>query len=171
MILKTLASVEIIGISGKQFSGKDVLTAMLLKHLPGFRQVPIAAAIKQRYAKINSLTLDEIETHKADHRAGLIALGDQGRSQDPDYWLHAVLNTPGKKIVSDIRLQREAALFRRYGAFLIRLNADRSIRAHRGRLQKEDDPTECELDTWPDWDWVLSNNGTLEEMEDLLKCS
>jgi len=162
---KKLGNAQIIGISGKQYTGKDVLAHLLLKHLPDFQQIPIALAIKQTYAQQQGLTLAELEAHKAEHRPGLIALGNWGRSQNPDYWLKQVLNQPGKKIISDVRLKHEYLLLREQGAFLIRVNADHDIRAQRGQLVSENDPTECELDSITDWDLALYNNGSVSDLE------
>jgi phosphomevalonate kinase len=167
-IRKMLKNTEIIAIAGKQYSGKDRLTHLIIQQWPEFNKTPLALAIKQAYGQKNGMTLLEIEANKAQHRPGLIALGDWGRQQDPDYWLKQVLNQPGKKIISDMRLKREYDLLRQYNAFLIRLNADRSIRAQRGKLVSEDDPTETELDTITEWDAVLYNNGSVEELQQQL---
>jgi phosphomevalonate kinase len=161
---KKLRDAQIIGISGKQFAGKDELTRLLLQRLPEFRQIPIALAIKQAYALQNDLTLAQIEADKPRYRPDLIALGNWGRAQDPDYWLKQVLNQPGRRIISDVRLVREAELLRQQGAFLIRVNADRAVRAQRGQLVSEDDPTECALDDFRDWDWIVTNNHSVAEL-------
>ena len=166
---KTLAQSELIAISGKQYSGKDVLTHLLLKALPHFKQIPIATEIKNAYAAQHHLTLTDIENNKALHRPGLIALGDWGRKQDPNYWLKQVLIEPGPKIISDVRLKQESALLKAQGAFLIRLNADRAVRAQRGQIVSEHDPTEQELDHVMDWDAILTNNGNLDELETQVK--
>ncbi len=165
----TLSKAPIIGISGKQFSGKDQLTALLLERLPQFTQMPLALAIKQAYGKQHGLSLEEIEIHKAHYRPGLIALGDWGRSQDPDYWLKQVLEVPGFKIISDVRLRREYDLLREQGAFLIRMEASRSVRSERGVLVSEDDLTECDLDSVTHWDAVLRNERTLEALKEQLE--
>lgn len=161
---KDLRNAEIIAISGKQYSGKDLLADLLLKRLPDFRKIPLALAIKQEYAKHNHLTLEQIEANKAQYRPDLITLGDWGRQQDPDYWIKQVLAQPGKKIISDVRLKREYDLLREHGAFLIRLNADRAVRAQRGKIVSEDDPTERDLDSIIEWDAILANNGSLQEL-------
>lgn len=153
----------IIGLSGKQFAGKDVLARYLLSQLPGFRQSPIAGAIKVAYAQQHGLTLIELEANKAAYRPGLIALGNWGREQDINYWLHQALQFQGHEsglIISDVRLPHEADTLSNRGAMLIRVEAERAIRAQRGRLMSEDDLTECALDEYPHWDVVLSNNGT-----------
>jgi phosphomevalonate kinase len=162
---KSLRNATLIGISGKQYAGKDFLTDLLLKHLPGFTKVPLALAIKRAYAEQHNLTLEEIERHKAQHRPGLIALGDWGRKQSPDYWLKQALAYPGKKIISDVRLQHEYDFLHEHGAFLIRLDADRAVRAQRGAIVNENDPTETQLDDVRDWDAILTNNGSPKDLE------
>jgi phosphomevalonate kinase len=160
----TPAQGRFIGIAGKQFAGKDLLTGLLLDELPTFRKLPLALAIKQAYGKRHGLSLTDIEANKARHRPGLIAMGDWGRAQDPDYWLKKVLAEPGDKIISDVRLKREYDLLREHGAFLIRLEADRQVRSTRGQLVSEDDPTECQLDEVTGWDAVLTNNGDIDAL-------
>jgi phosphomevalonate kinase len=156
---------HLIGISGKQFSGKDVLADALVVALEGYEKIPLALAIKQEYGRRHGLTLEEIEANKAEHRPGLIVLGDWGRGQDPDYWLKQVLRVPGRKIISDVRLRREFELLREHGAYLVRVEADRRVREGRGRLVSETDLTECDLDGVETWDCVLENNGTVEAFE------
>jgi phosphomevalonate kinase len=170
---QTPSSHPIIGLSGKQFAGKDAATAYLLKRLPQFRQIPLAGAIKLAYAKQHGLTLEALEANKAKHRPGLIELGDWGRAPDPDYWLKQALVLPGPKIISDVRMRREYDVLRQAGAFLIRVTADRSVRADRGQLIKEEDPTERDLDDVAGWDAVITNNSSLKalhrQLDDLLE--
>lgn len=155
-----LRNAQLIAISGKQYTGKDLLADLLIEHWPHFKKVPLALAIKEEFAKRHGLTLAEIEANKAHYRPGLIELGNWGRAQDPDYWLKQVLSQPGKKIISDMRLKREYDLLKAEGAFLIRLETDRAIRAKRGHIVSEDDPTERELDRITEWDLVLENNAS-----------
>ncbi len=161
---KTLENARIIAISGKQYVGKDCLADLLMARLPGLRKVPLAGAIKQAYAERQGLTVTAVEADKARHRPGLIAMGDWGRAQDPDYWLKQVLAQPGRLIIPDVRLQREYDMLKAAGAYLIRLEADRAVRAGRGTIVSEDDPTETQLDGVTDWDAVLTNNGTVAEL-------
>ncbi|MBY0450899.1 MAG: hypothetical protein K2X01_09780 [Cyanobacteria bacterium] len=160
---------RIIAISGKQFSGKDVLADLLCQMFPGYQKKPIASAIKRRYAAAHDLSLEALETNKATHRPGLIAMGDWGRAQDPNYWLTALLEDAVPSIVSDMRLRHEYHFFRKRGAFCIRLNAERSVRETRGFLVSENDPTECDLDDIrdSDWDCVLENNGSRADFDRL----
>jgi len=163
------AETTLIALSGKQLAGKDQVARWICEHLSGFQQCPIAQAIKETYAQQHGLTLADIEAHKAQHRPGLIALGDWGRAQDADYWLHAVLNKPRPLVVSDVRLPREYTLLREAGAYCIRVEASREVRVSRGALTAEDDPTETALDKVNDWDAVVVNEGSPEELADVLR--
>jgi len=163
-----LGKYPLIGISGKQYAGKDLLAGLIQKHWPQYQKIPLAYAIKKAYADEQGLTLDQVEANKAQHRPGLIEKGNWGRAQDPDYWLKLVLNSQTPTIISDVRLLREHTLLRQAGALLIRLNADRDTRSARGQLVSEKDPTECELDEVNDWDLVLENNQSAGELEALL---
>lgn len=157
----------LIGLSGKQYAGKDQVADLLLTYLHDFEKVPLALAIKEAYAADHNLSLEDIETNKATHRPGLIAKGDWGRAQDPQYWLKKVFERQGNKLISDVRLQREFDFIKAHGGILIRVEADRAIRATRGTLVSESDPTECELDdiAHDDWDVVVCNNGSRDELK------
>jgi phosphomevalonate kinase len=162
-------SATIIGISGKQFAGKDTLTDMLLENLPGWRRLPIAQAIKLEYAQQLGVSVAQIEANKSDYRPGLIAHGNYSRQTHPDYWLDKVFElfqaeAPSGVIVSDVRLQREVAYLKEQGALLIRVEASREARRHRGLLISENDATECELDDYNGWDIQVPNHGSVEEL-------
>jgi phosphomevalonate kinase len=166
---------NIIGIAGKQFAGKDEITRYLLNQLAGFQQSPIAGAIKHVYAQQHGLTLTELEANKAHHRPGLIELGNWGRQQDINYWLHQALErypqvNSGIKglIISDVRLPHEAETIRQQGGVLIRVEANRTIRQQRGTLMSENDPTETALDDYPHWHTTITNNHGLDELHQQL---
>jgi len=155
---------KMIILSGKQFSGKDTVAAMLLKLLPGFERIGIGDAIKIEYSRRTGLSLEEIEKNKSNYRPDLIALGDEGRAKDPDYWLKKIIDYENSVIVPDIRLPHELELFKKHGAISIRVESSREARANRGTLVKEDDTTEVALDNVKDWDYVIENNSGLEEL-------
>lgn len=155
---------ELIAISGKQFSGKDMFTDFLIDACPNYMKMPIARAIKNEFAQLYHLTPDDIEAQKATYRSALIALGQRRRLKNPDYWIEQVMKTPGPKIISDMRLKHEYDFFKAHGAFCIRIEADREVRANRGRLVAESDPTECELDNVTGWDAIIINDSSPEEL-------
>lgn len=155
---------KIIVFSGKQFSGKDTVAKILLERFPSFKRIGIADAIKMQYGKEKGLTLEEIEKNKSIYRQDLINLGDWGRAQSPDYWLNSIIAYEGNTIVTDLRVEHELNLFRSYGAFAIRVEASEEARSKRGILASKNDATETGLDKVTDWDYIIQNEGSYEEL-------
>lgn len=149
---------KIIIFSGKQYSGKDTAGKILLETMPDFKRCAMGDIIKYEYGKQHNLTYEEIEKNKSQYRAGLIELGNWGRSQSPDYWLNKIIETEGNIIVTDVRVPHEYEVFKNAGAIAIRIEASRETRAQRGQLIGEDDITEVGLDNVTDWDYVITNN-------------
>ena len=149
---------KIIIFSGKQYSGKDTAGRIILKAMPEFHRCAMGDIIKFEYGRQHNLTYDEIEKNKSQYRAGLIELGNWGRSQSQDYWLDKIISSDGNIIVTDVRVPHEYEVFKKAGAIAIRVEADRDVRAQRGELIGEDDITEVGLDNITDWDYVIENN-------------
>jgi phosphomevalonate kinase len=164
---------KLIVFSGKQFSGKDTVAKILLAKFPNFKRIGIADAIKIKFSEVTGLSLEEIEKNKSIYRQDLINLGDWGRAQNPDFWLNSILEYKGDTIVTDIRVKHELDVFRSVGAFCIRVEANEEIRATRGKLTSKNDSTETDLDNIKDWDYIIYNNGTYENLtnsiEDLVE--
>ncbi len=154
---------KIIVISGKQFSGKDTLAKILLQKLNDFKRIGIGDAIKIEYGKQKGLTFDEIEKNKHLFRADLIELGNKGRKINPDFWL-SKLSDMDKIIVPDVRVYHEVDFFKKKGAFLLRVESSLENRAKRGILVCNDDATETALDNYPDWNLVVENDSTFDEL-------
>ena len=144
---------KIIIFSGKQYSGKDTIAKLFLAKLPDFRRCAMGDIIKLTYGKEKGLTYEEIEKNKAQYRQDLINLGNWGRVQDPDYWLNKIIAQEGNIIVTDVRVQHEYEMFKNAGAYAIRVEAPREIRAKRGTLV-----TEIGLDHIKDWDFIINND-------------
>lgn len=149
---------KIIIFSGKQYSGKDTAGKILLETLPDYKRCAMGDIIKYEYGRQHNLTYEEIEANKSKYRAGLIELGNWGRSQSPDYWLDKIINTDGNIIVTDVRVPHEYEKFKSADAISIRIEASREVRAQRGELIGENDITEVGLDNVTDWDYVITNN-------------
>ena len=156
---------KIVIISGKQFSGKDTVANILKRVLDNFKLAPLANAIKIEFSQEKNLTFNEIEMNKPLYRADLIKFSNSRRDKDPDCWIKKVLSYEDDIIISDVRLQREIATFEKFKAIKIRVESDREERAARGKLVKEDDSTETDLDNYKDWDYVIKNNGNLQDLE------
>lgn len=156
----------IIAISGKQLSGKDLVTKLLLEILPDFKRVGLGDAIKMEFACLNNISLQEVEQNKHLYRTELIALGNKGRTLESGlFWINKVLAVPGNLIVPDMRVEKEFHTFKANGAIMVRVEADKEIRAARGILVNEDDPTECALDNIKDWDTVIYNNSDIQNLK------
>lgn len=156
---------KIIIFSGKQYSGKDTAAKILLAEMPDFHRCAMGDIIKFEYGKTHNLTYEEIEKNKSQYRAGLIELGNWGRSQSPDYWLNKIIESDGNIMVTDVRVPHEYEVFKSAGAITIRIEADRDVRASRGELIGEDDITETGLDNITDWDYVITNNEDYESFK------
>lgn len=153
---------KIIIFSGKQYSGKDTAGKILLEQMPDYHRCAMGDIIKLEYGKKHNLTYEEIEANKSEYRAGLIELGNYGRSVSPDYWLEKIIESDGNIIVTDVRVQHEYDVFKKAGAITIRIEADRDVRAKRGELVGENDVTETGLDHITDWDYIIENNTDYE---------
>lgn len=155
---------RIVFFSGKQFSGKDTLAAIMLKKMPTFRRCAMGDIIKQTYGEQHGLTMAQIEANKPLYRPELIELGNWGRSQDKDYWLKKIVSQDGDIFVTDVRMKHEYEVFKEAGAKGIRVEATHETRAKRGQIVSENDSTETELDNVKDWDFVVHNDSSYEDL-------
>lgn len=156
---------KIIIFSGKQYAGKDTAAKIMLDEMPDFRRCAMGDIIKLTYGAQKNLTYEEIEKNKSKYRAELIILGNWGRAQSPDYWLQKIVEQDGNIIVTDVRIPHEYEVFKKAGAITIRVEATREIRASRGELIGEEDITEVGLDNIKDWDFIIDNNSSYENLK------
>lgn len=156
---------KIIVLSGKQYSGKDTAAKIILENLTDFKRIGLGDAIKIEYGEQKGLTFEEIEKNKHLYRQDLINLGNQRRSEDSDYWIKKVIQMPGNIVVPDVRVKRELEYFKEANAFTIRVEASRETRSARGQLVGETDITEVDLDDINDWDAIITNNSTYEDLQ------
>lgn len=159
---------KIIIFSGKQYSGKDTVAKILLEKLTDFRRIGLGDAIKIEYSQKSGVPFEEIECNKHLYRQDLIDLGNTRRNEDRDYWIKKVVSMDGNIIVPDVRVKREYEIFKEARAFKVRVESDRVVRAQRGQLVGENDITEVDLDFIDDWDYVIKNNTSYN---DLLKAT
>ena len=151
--------------SGKQYAGKDTAAKIMLDEMPDFRRCAMGDIIKLTYGAQKNLTYEEIEKNKSKYRADLIILGNWGRAQSPDYWLQKIVEQDGNIIVTDVRIPHEYEVFKKAGAITIRVEATREIRASRGELIGEEDITEVGLDNIKDWNFIIENNSSYENLK------
>ena len=155
---------KIIVLSGKQFCGKDTVAKILLQNFTNFTRIGLGDAIKLEYGEKIGLSLEEVEQNKSQYRADLQALGNKRRAEDSAYWIKKIITLPQDIIVPDIRVQQEYDYFKNAGAYKIRVEASAESRSKRGTLAAENDITETALDNITDWNYVISNEGTYEEL-------
>lgn len=155
---------KIIVLSGKQFCGKDTIAKILLQNFTDFTRIGLGDAIKLEYGEKIGLSLEEVEKNKSQYRADLQALGNKRRTEDSAYWIKKIITLPQDIIVPDIRVQQEYDYFKEAGAFKIRVEASAESRSKRGILSAENDITETALDNISEWDYVITNEGTYEEL-------
>lgn len=156
---------KIIIFSGKQYAGKDTAAKIMLDEMPDYKRCAMGDIIKLTYGKEKGLTYDEIEQNKSKYRPDLTVLGNWGRAQDPDYWLKKIIEQDGNIIVTDVRVPHEYNVFKDAGAVTIRIDASRETRAKRGVLVGEGDITETGLDNEKNWDFVIDNNSTYDDLK------
>lgn len=157
-------SKKIIILSGKQFCGKDTVAKILLENLKDFRRIGLADSIKLEYSKRTGLTVEEIEKNKSRYRQDLIDLGNEGRAISPDYWINVILQQDCNAIIPDVRMPHEVEKFKEFNAFAIRVEASQESRSKRGVLSSQNDYTEKALDDYCNWDYIIENNGTYEDL-------
>ena len=158
-------SEKIIILSGKQYSGKDTVAKILLENLTNFKRIGLGDAIKIEYSEKTGIPFEEIEKNKHLYRQDLINLGNKRRSEDKDYWIKKVIKMPGNIVVPDVRVKRELEFFEEAGAYKIRVEASRETRSSRGNLVGETDITEVDLDNVKNWDYVIHNDSTYENLQ------
>ena len=162
-----------IALSGKNRSGKDSLCKALVEsgEFEGGEFNRFAFAAELKIAAAEMINEDENhffdEANKIRHRKFLIALGGAGRAYDPLYWVNKTLHgiqcmfdiegDDWVPVITDLRFSNEARALREAGFLLVRVNCPDEVRLNRGGIVL-DDPSETDLDSWPDWDLVLDSS-------------
>lgn len=180
---------RLIGIAGKMESGKDAIANVLAEYC-GFTKIAMADALREECAELlmarkapNGSPIDiraiieRYEYHPSsvwlkptpyDMRRLLQWGGTEWRrSQNPDYWVNKMRerlsDAIGCFVVPDIRFENEAALIREFGGAVWlaeRPNIDRSASSAHSHV------SERFCDEYRDWDRVILNIGTLEELKE-----
>ena len=152
----------IVGISGKAQAGKDTVGATLVnKH--GFIRVASADALK----RIAMRTFNWDGAKDAKGRKFLQDLATAVRGYDPDFWINITLKEIQRQndsereskdfVITDLRYINEADYLKKAGAILIRLE--------REGIPLFDHESETQLDNYEGFDYLISNNGTIDDLE------
>lgn len=163
---------NLIGISGKKFSGKDTIAHMLGLQ---YERKQFAGKLKQMTAillGVPSHRLDEQEFkatslgpawHDLTPRIILQRIGTEiGRNLHEDIWITAAfadLHPLGNYVFTDVRFPNEADAIDNKGGILIRVERP-------GIISDDQHPSETALDNYSNWDYVIVNDGTIQNLAD-----
>ena len=149
---------KIIGISGKAGAGKDTLAQMLVLELYRYgecRTVHFADVGKASEIKWLGMTVRELlQKFGTAIREGV----------DPDFWVKSLFNIYEDKdfiIIPDVRFPNEAKAIKDRGGILIRIE--------RNGAGAGNHISETALDDYKEWDYVINNNKSLEELKKMGK--
>lgn len=183
----------VLVLSGKRKSGKDYLETLLLQHyhqqICSFR---ISAPIKEEFSKKYDLNYDELlsaSEYKEAYRQKMVQWSETIRSTDPNYFLRLSLwrqaSAESDKpiwLLNDARRLVDVEYFTKPNELrlnksktkiiTVRLVCRQDVRSARGwqfTAGIDDQETECGLDSYTDWDYVIENNGSQSELIDNLK--
>jgi len=170
----------VIAIAGYKGTGKSTLaTALANEFSKGGYEVEIikfADPIKDATQMIFGFTNEQVYGEEKDvvdpfwgftPRDVQLSLGTEwGREMvHPDIWVKALeqkikhsAEIPYRLlIIDDLRFVNEARMLKVYASVLLRVENNRV-------QQDKSHPTETGLDEWTDWDYIVDNNTTYEEL-------
>jgi len=171
----------LIGISGKKFAGKDTTADCIINQLEELfelegldfkiQKLPFAGTLKEMCINMFGLTpeqcYDPKEKEVIDFRYGktprriMQEVGCKLREVWPDVWVENTIRKYKKgeadiSIITDCRFPNEVQRIKSEGGKILRVNRN---------LPSEDfDASEIALDNWEDWDYIIENNGTIEDL-------
>ena len=161
---------RIIGIAGKAKAGKDTLADYLCWNTDkDYEKVHFADILKEGAKQICQLDWWAVNTQEGKEstipwlnmtvRELLQKFGTAIRKEvDPDFWVKALLNRyiDDDIIIADVRFPNEAKAIKDAGGLLVRINRDGAGAGNH--------ISEIALDDYTDWDLVIDNNGTIEDL-------
>ncbi|XP_063296163.1 phosphomevalonate kinase [Pelobates fuscus] len=171
----------VLVFSGKRKSGKDYVTELIRERLgPDTCAVlRLSGPLKEQYAQEKGLDFQRLldaSEYKEKYRADMIAWGEERRNADPGFFCRIIIQgvTQLVWIVSDARRKSDIDWFlSSYGAVTqtVRVVASEETRKARGWIYTpdiDDADSECGLDQGTSFDWVITNNGDQESLDEQL---
>lgn len=168
--------------SGKRKSGKDFVTERLQSRLGGniCAVLRLSGPLKEQYAREHGLDFHRLldaSTYKETYRRDMISWGEEKRQADPGFFCRQIVEGVSQPIwlVSDTRRVSDIQWFQEaYGASTqtVRVVASEQSRQQRGWVFTpgvDDAESECGLDNFGDFDWVIENHGDEQCLEDQLE--
>lgn len=174
----------LLGISGKRFSGKDTLAALLVGHAQKrgitLETYAFAAESKRMFVAERAATgvtvdLERLQSdreYKELWRPQLTPFTMEALATDPLVFCRSVAErieaSDAASLVTDVRLRLEVEHLRpRFHLHLVRVARSDEARARSGWTftpAADEHHTETDLDDPSLWDEVLTNDGSLEEL-------
>jgi phosphomevalonate kinase len=171
---------RVLALSGKRFSGKDALAAMLASRTAarGVRLATHAFAAESKRlfaAREPRVEVDKLlgdRAYKERWRPALTTFTVESLAADPLVFCRSVADriaaSPDAALVTDVRLRVEVLHLReRFDVVLVRLARSDAARASSGWsfvASVDGHHTETELDDPSSWDVVVDNDGTLDDL-------
>lgn len=178
----------VIMVSGKRTCGKDTITGILNKIAISkglsVSTVSFAGFFKECYCDNTGAELNRLLTdykYKEDKRSDMLQYFTKIREEKGhDFFCNKVIDNITKSnfdicVISDLRLTNDLKIISKYNDkinfILIRVNSKIESRKKRGWTHKEcdNDPTETDLDTYDKFDKIFDNDGTIEDLEIVVK--
>ena len=174
----------LLAISGKRFSGKDTLAALLVEHAQKrgitLETYAFAAESKRMFTDEQAAAGITVDLERLQHdreykelwRPQLTAFTMESLARDPLVFCRSVAGrieaSSTSSLVTDVRLRLEVEHLRpRFRLHLVRITRSDESRAASGwkyTPSADDHRTETDLDDPSLWDEVLTNDGSLEEL-------
>jgi phosphomevalonate kinase len=178
-----LSSMRVILISGKRAVGKDYIADKIQQsleklHLKVYR-TSLGTLNKQLYAQKNNIDFNRLEKDrrfKEDHRVAMIMHHTKMDESNPEWAVKSVLQDATAKnadvlLVSDIRRLKDLEWFQSHSPsvpMMLRITANNQARLMHGwdpDAEKDQLPTEVELDIYKGWSSLFENSDISNDSE------
>lgn len=145
-----------IAFSFKMRSGKDTCVDYLIEKYGG-RKITFAKPLYDALYKVQ----DIFNLPQEKDRPFLQMVGDWAREKDDNIFVNLALKDSftGNKFCNDLRFLIEYEALKKDGWVCIKINRDTGLPSSKHRSE-----IELEILKDEDWDYIIDNNGTLEDL-------
>lgn len=172
----------VIILSGKRKCGKDFVGHLLQQKIgPRLIAFRIAEPIKSRFAKNHNLNLEQLMSssdYKEKYRQEMVKWSEEVRKSDSDYFLKiAIQESQSNKYpiwmltdarrLTDVHYFKNNIKFQNSKIISLRITASDQTRKRRGWEFTDgidNAETECGLDQYNQWDFVVNNDATENDL-------
>ena len=173
-------------LSGKRKCGKDFLEQIMLERFPeAILSYRISAPIKGAFARQNGLDFAELLTasqYKEQYRQQMVVWSEAIRASDPHFFLRLAIAEAAAKtdpkpiwLLNDARRPTDLHYFADSSeidmsatqVIKLRIVSSEATRFSRGWVFTpgiDDQTTECGLDAHSEWDYIIHNDSTKEDL-------